>query len=71
LADGLAGGGPGSDPDRAAALLAPVAAARQAVVYQVFLDGIEPSEQPYHRADSPEWLGRAAVLVRAEASVEK
>ncbi|MGZ8515395.1 MAG: phosphotransferase, partial [Candidatus Limnocylindrales bacterium] len=60
---------PGSDPDRAAALLAPVAAARQAVIYQVFLDGIEPSEQPYHRDDPPEWLGRAAALIRAGASV--
>jgi Phosphotransferase enzyme family len=55
---------PGSDPVRAAALLAPVAAARQAVVYRSFLDNIEPSEQPYHRADPAMWLNRAAALVR-------
>ena len=40
---------PGADPDRAAALLAPVAAARQAVIYQGFLDRIEPAERVYHR----------------------
>ena len=55
---------PGSDPTRAAALLAPLAAARQAVVYQHFLDHIEPSEHPYHRDDPPLWLGRAAALAR-------
>ena len=59
---------PGSDPERAARLLAPVAAARQALIYQGFLDGIEPSEWPYHRADVPHWLGRAAALVRAEGA---
>ena len=57
---------PGSDPDRAAALLAPVASARQALIYQVFLDGIEASEHPYHRDDPTEWLARTATLVRAE-----
>ena len=55
---------PGSDPARAAALLAPVAAARRAVIYRSFLDNIEPSEQPYHRADPAIWLNRAATLVR-------
>ena len=54
---------PGSDPARAAALLAPVAAARHAVIYRSFLDNIEPSEQPYHRADPATWLNRAATLV--------
>jgi hypothetical protein len=57
---------PGSDPDRAAALLAPVASARQALIYQVFLDAIEASEQPYHRDDPAEWLAQAATVVRAE-----
>ncbi len=57
---------PGSDPDRASRLLAPVAAARQAVIYQHFLDHIEPTEQPYHRRDVPRWLGITAELVRAE-----
>ena len=55
---------PDSDPTRASVLLAPVAAARQAVVYRTFLDNIEPSEQPYHRADPAQWLIRTAALVR-------
>jgi hypothetical protein len=56
---------PGSDPARAAHLLAPVAAAHKAVVYQGFLDRIEPSEHPYHRADPLDWLQRTAeVLLR-------
>jgi hypothetical protein len=59
---------PGSDPRRAAQLLAPVAAARQAVIYRKFLDNIEPSEHPYHSADPPNWLARAAELVRAETN---
>lgn len=58
---------PGADPLRAAALLEPVAAARQAVVYQGFLDRIEPTERRYHSADSAEWLARTAALVRASA----
>jgi hypothetical protein len=53
---------PGSDPTRAAEILEPIAAARQAVIYQRFLDGIEPSEHPYHRADPARWLHRAAEL---------
>ena len=57
---------PGSDPDRAARLLAPMAAARQAVIYQRFLDQIEASEQVYHRADVPDWLMRTAEILRAE-----
>jgi phosphotransferase family enzyme len=58
---------PGCEPERASALLAPIAAARQAVIYQGFLDRIEPSEHPYHRADPSERLARAAALLRAEA----
>ncbi|MGJ7528354.1 aminoglycoside phosphotransferase family protein [Variovorax sp. GB1P17] len=58
---------PGSDPERAAALLAPVAAARQAVIYQHFLDHIEPAEWPYHVVDPVEWLQETAVLLRKEA----
>jgi Ser/Thr protein kinase RdoA (MazF antagonist) len=57
---------PGSDPDRAARLLAPMAAARQAVIYHWFLDQIETSEQVYHRADVPDWLERTAAILRAE-----
>jgi hypothetical protein len=53
---------PGSDPARAAELLAPVAALRQALVYQSFLDGIEPDEHVYHAGDPERWLGTAAEL---------
>ena len=55
---------PGSDPRRAADLVAPIAAARQAVIYRRFLDNIEPSEHPYHRADPARWLRRTAALLR-------
>ena len=55
---------PGSDPARAAEILEPIAAARQAVIYQKFLDEIEPSEHAYHRADPTLWLTRAAELTR-------
>ena len=53
---------PGSDPARAAELLAPIAAARQAVIYRRFLDHIEPAEHPYHRHDPAEWLGGVVAL---------
>jgi hypothetical protein len=55
---------PDADPERASRLLAPVAAARQAVIYWRFLDGIEPSEWRYHRADPADWLRRTAALCR-------
>ncbi|MDW6021452.1 phosphotransferase [Mesorhizobium sp. BAC0120] len=57
---------PGSDPARASQLLAPLAAARQAVVYQRFLDNIEPSEHVYHRHDPADWLHRMLALLLAE-----
>jgi hypothetical protein len=57
---------PGTDPVQASRLLAPVAAARQAVIYQKFLDNIEPSERIYHRRDPARWLSRAAQMLRAE-----
>jgi Phosphotransferase enzyme family len=50
---------PRADPARAAELIGPVAALRAAVIYQRFLDGIEPSEHRYHEADVPAWLRRA------------
>jgi len=56
---------PGCDPERAAELLAPLGAARMAVIYRGFLDRIEPSEHPYHRQDPARWLGRAAALARS------
>ncbi|MEO7745476.1 MAG: aminoglycoside phosphotransferase family protein [Actinomycetota bacterium] len=56
---------PGCDPARAAELAGPVAALRQAVVYDGFVQAIEPSEQVYHASDSARWLrilaGSAAV----------
>lgn len=60
---------PGSDPARASRLLAPAAAARQAVVYRAFLDQIEPSEWPYHEHDPAAWLARAAALARRESDL--
>lgn len=57
---------PLSRPEHAAALLAPLIALRQALVYQRFLDGIEDSEHPYHREDVPGCLRRAAERLRSE-----
>ena len=57
---------PGCEPARAASLIAPIAAARQAVVYQRFLENIEPLEQVYHRNDPADWLRRTAALLKAE-----
>ncbi len=54
---------PGSDPSRAAALLEPVRALRQAMVYRMFLDNIEPDEHVYHSGDPGLWLARAAAAV--------
>lgn len=56
---------PASDPDRASRLLAPVAAARHAIIYQRFLENIEPSERPYHQVDPTRWLQRTAALMRS------
>jgi hypothetical protein len=53
---------PGCDPARAGELLEPVAALRQAVVYDGFLRRIEPSERRYHAADPATWFRRAAEL---------
>jgi phosphotransferase family enzyme len=50
---------PDSDPAEAMRIIRPISALRQALVYQTFLDGIEPAEQVYHRADVPLWLRRA------------
>lgn len=52
---------PGCEPERAVALLRPVAALRSAAVYAAFLAGIEPSERVYHEADVPRWLARVAA----------
>ncbi len=56
---------PGADPGRAAELIEPVAALRQALIYQRFLDGIERSERRYHEGDVPQWLRTAIALAQA------
>ena len=50
---------PDADPGRAAELVAPVAALRQALIYRTFLDHIEESERIYHRTDPADWLREA------------
>jgi len=60
---------PGSNPDIAARLLEPVAAARQALIFQGFVDNIEPVERRHHEADVTDWLARAAALARDESRV--
>ncbi|HEY6201627.1 MAG TPA: aminoglycoside phosphotransferase family protein [Candidatus Limnocylindria bacterium] len=57
---------PGSDAARAVALIAPIAAVRLAVIYQVFLDGIERTEQIYHEDDVAAQLRVAARLAIEE-----
>lgn len=54
---------PGSEPERAWELLRPVARLRTALVFQSFVDNIEPSERVYHDADVPDALARASGLV--------
>jgi hypothetical protein len=53
---------PGCDPATAVDLLRPVAALHSAATYAAFVDRIEPTEWPYHVADVPDWLHRAAAL---------
>jgi hypothetical protein len=52
----------GGDPAQAEALIAPIAALRRAVIYQGFLDGIEPSERRYHESDVRDCLRAALEL---------
>jgi hypothetical protein len=59
---------PGSEPGRAWKLLRPLAVLRTALVYQTFLDNIEPSERPYHIGDVRPALERSAALAAVEAS---
>ena len=42
--------------------MAPISALRQALIYRVFLDNIEPDERVYHADDPAHWMGRAAAL---------
>ena len=57
---------PGCDPERAVALLRPVAPLRMAAVYALFLAGIEPSEHPYHAGDVPACLERAVAEAKQD-----
>ena len=58
----------GATPSRAAtrtgrpAARARSRALRQAMIYQMFLDGIEPDERVYHSGDPAHWLRKAAEL---------
>ncbi|MFC4145794.1 aminoglycoside phosphotransferase family protein [Micromonospora mangrovi] len=54
---------PGCDPERAVALLRPVAPLRMAAVYAMFLAGIEPSEHPFHVHDVPACLDAAVATL--------
>ena len=47
---------PGATPTGRRTLLAPVAALRQALIYRMFLDDIEPDERVYHAHDPAHWL---------------
>ena len=53
---------PGCDAGRAASLLRPVTAFYEAMIYQHFLDNIEPDEHPYHASDPLAALKHAADL---------
>ena len=57
---------PGCDPERGGELIEAVAAARMAVIYQAFVDNIEPVERRHHDADVTDWLTRTAALARSE-----
>ena len=55
---------PGSDPERAAYLLAPVAELAAAATYQRFLDHIEITERVYHAQDPADRLCAAVAAAR-------
>jgi hypothetical protein len=54
---------PRADVERATRVVRPLAALRQALIYQGFVDRIEPDERIYHRADVPHWLRQALTEV--------
>lgn len=58
---------PGADVESAARLVEPLAALRRAVIYQRFVDAIEPAERPYHQDDVPDFLRLAALMIRGAA----
>jgi hypothetical protein len=45
---------PGCDPERAIELVEPVVTLRYAMIYDMFVRSIEPSERPYHELDVPD-----------------
>ncbi len=55
---------PRSDLERAWRLVHPLAELRSAVLYQRFLDAIEPSERVFHAGDPPAALARAHRALR-------
>jgi hypothetical protein len=57
-------GVPGSEPARAVELVRPVQHLEAALVYQGFLDGIEPDERPYHEGDPADEI-RLALAQRS------
>ena len=50
---------PGCEPERALELKRPLGALRGAAIYAAFVQGIEPSERPYHAADPVRCLREA------------
>ncbi|MFJ5880480.1 phosphotransferase family protein [Kitasatospora cineracea] len=56
---------PDSDPERALELAPPLVHVHFALRYQEFLDGIEPSEHPYHAGDPAAEVRRALRALRA------
>jgi hypothetical protein len=58
---------PGSDARRACELVKPLGPLYGAVVYQKFLDNIEPSERPYHEGDPTTALRAATRPLAADA----
>lgn len=56
---------PGADIEAATRLVEPLAALRRAVIYQRFVDAIEPAERPYHQDDVPDFLRLAALQMRS------
>ena len=60
---------PGCEPAAALDLLRPVAPLLGAAAYAGFVDGIEPTEHPYHAGDVPACLHRAAELALQERSL--
>lgn len=59
---------PDSDPERAAALIPPIAALQRALIFREFLDEIEPSEHRCHANDVPDSLRIALTARHAQQS---